>query len=107
LYLNIRLAGKSSKLAKDYGVSAKTIRDIWNGKSWTKVTGHLHAIATREGQFRHFEDCALHREWLGADQVEQRSVDQSWGVCTPDMSWELFMDARVPEDPFHFDWPHW
>lgn len=37
----IRMRGKSSKLAKKYGVSAKTVRDIWNHKSWIKATNHL------------------------------------------------------------------
>ena len=33
--------GASRKLAVNYGVSAKTIRDIWNRKSWVKATLEL------------------------------------------------------------------
>ena len=36
---NVR--GESSKLAKIYGVSSKTIRDIWNRKSWSIATKGL------------------------------------------------------------------
>jgi|APCry1669192522_1035417.scaffolds.fasta_scaffold50590_1 hypothetical protein len=32
-------------LAKQFNVSSKTIRDIWNGKTWAKVTGHVSADA--------------------------------------------------------------
>ncbi len=32
---------RSVKLARKYGVSAKTIRDIWNKKSWTCSTVQL------------------------------------------------------------------
>ena len=31
------VAGKSSLVAEMYGVSPKTIRDIWNRKTWTQV----------------------------------------------------------------------
>ena len=37
------LRGASRKLAASYGVSAKTIRDIWNRKSWVKATAGLEA----------------------------------------------------------------
>lgn len=36
---NIR--GESSKLAKQYGVSSKTIRDVWNRRSWIEATDSL------------------------------------------------------------------
>ena len=31
------VAGKSSLVAEMYGVSPKTIRDVWNRKTWTQV----------------------------------------------------------------------
>ena len=37
----MKMRGKSAKLSKLYGVSAKTIRDIWNRKTWTNATNHL------------------------------------------------------------------
>ena len=36
-----KVRGESSVLAKQYGVSPKTIRDIWNRKSWTEATAAL------------------------------------------------------------------
>jgi hypothetical protein len=38
---NLIMKGQSTKLALIYGVSAKTIRDIWNQKSWTSATSGL------------------------------------------------------------------
>ena len=44
---NGKLSLNTSKiLAKEYGVSPKTIRDIWNGRTWNHVTASL----------RHFQD---------------------------------------------------
>lgn len=34
-----RKHGDKSTLARQYGVSDRTIYDIWNGRSWTHVTG--------------------------------------------------------------------
>lgn len=36
-----KLKGKSSSVCKWYGVTSKTIRDIWNRRTWTKATHHL------------------------------------------------------------------
>ena len=38
---NAKLKGKSNRLAKQYKVSAKTIRDIWNRRTWTFATCNL------------------------------------------------------------------
>ena len=38
---HMRMKGKSAKLALRYGVSAKTIRDVWNRKTWADATAHL------------------------------------------------------------------
>lgn len=37
----IKMKGHSTHLARKYGVSSKTIRDIWNRKSWIGATAHL------------------------------------------------------------------
>lgn len=34
-------ANKSTEVANEYGVSPKTIRDVWNRKTWVKVTRPL------------------------------------------------------------------
>jgi hypothetical protein len=36
-----KMKGMSAKVSKKYGVSAKTIRDIWNRKTWTNATRAL------------------------------------------------------------------
>jgi hypothetical protein len=46
----IMLRGMSAKIAKSYGVSAKTIRDIWNRKSWVKATSGLENQYQQERQ---------------------------------------------------------
>jgi hypothetical protein len=45
---NARIRGESTKLAKRYSVSAKTIRDIWNRKSWASATAHLRCKEVRQ-----------------------------------------------------------
>ena len=35
------IKGESSKVAKLYGVSSKTIRDVWNHKTWGNATSAL------------------------------------------------------------------
>ena len=35
------LKGESVHLAKNYGVTPRTIRDIWNRHSWSYATQHL------------------------------------------------------------------
>ena len=35
------MRGEASKLAKSFGLSAKTIRDIWNKRTWTEATSDL------------------------------------------------------------------
>ncbi len=41
------MKGKSAKLSAKYGVSAKTIRDIWNRRTWTDATSPLWNIRSR------------------------------------------------------------
>jgi hypothetical protein len=38
---SLSLRGKSSPLSKFYGVSPRTIRDIWNRQTWGYATNHL------------------------------------------------------------------
>jgi hypothetical protein len=44
------LRGQSAVVSKIYGVSAKTIRDIWNHKTWVDATLHLWDPMTSIGQ---------------------------------------------------------
>eukprot|EP00291_Cryptomonas_curvata_P014215 CAMPEP_0172179230 /NCGR_PEP_ID=MMETSP1050-20130122/16499_1 /TAXON_ID=233186 /ORGANISM="Cryptomonas curvata, Strain CCAP979/52" /LENGTH=199 /DNA_ID=CAMNT_0012852083 /DNA_START=353 /DNA_END=948 /DNA_ORIENTATION=- len=53
------VAGKSSLVAELYGVSPKTIRDVWNRKTWTQVTRPMWTAEEAE----HYE-----REHMPPDQ---------------------------------------
>jgi hypothetical protein len=37
----VKTKGKSVQVSAKYGVSAKTIRDIWNRRTWTDATSFL------------------------------------------------------------------
>ncbi len=50
----VKMKGKSVTVSAKYGVSAKTIRDIWNRRTWTNATSALwsrgssiHEVACR------------------------------------------------------------
>jgi hypothetical protein len=51
------VAGKSSLVAEMYGVSPKTIRDVWNRKTWTQVKCMYHS-----GLFRSDRNSIFSRE---------------------------------------------
>ena len=36
-----RIKGRSSVVGKEFGVSAKTIRDVWSRRTWAKATASL------------------------------------------------------------------
>jgi hypothetical protein len=40
----LAMKGQSAPLAKQYGVSPKTIRDIWNRRTWAYVTIQLWCL---------------------------------------------------------------
>ncbi len=40
-----KIKGQSVHIGQKYNVSAKTIRDIWNRRTWTFATCHLWHIA--------------------------------------------------------------
>ncbi len=42
-----RLNGQSIQLGKRYNASAKTIRDIWNRRTWRFATRHLWSLTDR------------------------------------------------------------
>jgi hypothetical protein len=65
----------SGKLAKEYGISAKSVRDIWNHRTWSSVTvpyrnkihGHVRELAT---------GCVFHEVSVGG----VGGVDDAGGV---------------------------
>ena len=49
---HMKIRGESARLSKRYGVSAKTIRDIWNRKSWVSTTASLWSEETAQNKAR-------------------------------------------------------
>ena len=45
------LKGASVSISKMYKVSAKTIRDIWNRKTWACATSHLWHLTRESRQY--------------------------------------------------------
>jgi hypothetical protein len=41
-----RSIASSAAVAREYGVSPKTVRDIWNGRTWRHVAAAIHDSST-------------------------------------------------------------
>ena len=48
IFINYEVVRSATNMAKIYGVSEKTIRDIWTGRTWATVTCHLRKAYTQE-----------------------------------------------------------
>jgi hypothetical protein len=79
------LSGHSTIIAKKYNVSPKTVRDIWNNRTWTSVTHQIRRPRTSVG-------------------VVVDPSDDDWSVQAP---YDPFHQSSDPNDPFHDDWPYW
>ena len=44
----LRFRGQSAVIASRFGVSPKTVRDIWNRKTWSKITDEINSSETQE-----------------------------------------------------------
>ena len=98
------LKGKSAQVGRRYNVSAKTIRDVWNHRSWTAATCGLWELAI-----------------IPPKSIKQPPVHKTEPVIititTPPQpdDWLHYRDAWEPlpihsnenDDPFHDDWQHW
>ena len=58
-----RFSGLSVVIAEKYGVSPKTIRDIWNRRTWVFATKHLYT----ETEFRY--DSAIIRKVIISSRI--------------------------------------
>jgi hypothetical protein len=71
-----KLRGASKKLAALYGVNPKTIRDIWNRRSWGHITSDASLVKPlfephEDTLLRSFDD-PFHADWLGSlKRIEQ------------------------------------
>jgi hypothetical protein len=63
------VAGKSSLVSEIFGVSPKTIRDVWNRKTWTQVSLHIPLRCTSSS-----------RSYVAAMSDHSASLDGGGGV---------------------------
>ena len=96
-------------IALEYGVSSKTVRDIWCARTWHLQTMHLDPMRpqrppARPGRPRGSKDKAPRRyraNWhpnkQAADAADARGPEDARAL--------LYGDDE--NDPFHDDWPHW
>lgn len=86
-------------LAEQFGVSMKTVRDIWNHKSWGKATKHLW----EDDQTSDAVQYHLHQKGL---LVPMEQGQGALGVLAAH-NVDCLPESHHPEDPFHEDWPYW
>lgn len=74
------LKGQSSILAQQYGVSAKTIRDIWSHRSWTSVTYKLqHPAPTSDENWQQSDVTdPFHNDWPHWDTASEILTRAVW-----------------------------
>lgn len=87
-----RLRGQGEIVARQFNVSAKTVRDIWNHRSWALETCDLWHLSA--------SNAVASIEWQSMDfpLVENRDL------C---LDLRPIADSCDSIDPFHDDWPHW
>ena len=97
----------SSNVALKYGVSEKTIRDIWNGRTWHSETQHMDTLRPARtvlppGRPLGRKDSAPRRRNANHSQMLSELIDSANDsvVSTIEPSNDL-------NDPFHDDWPFW
>jgi hypothetical protein len=106
------LRGKSTFIARMYKVSAKTIRDIWNRKTWTFATCRLWH------RDRSFHTSHFPHQVKDPSQTKypENKQEQSTGVVSFMSVFEdfefsqernRFLSPFEESDPFHSDWPYW
>lgn len=93
------LRGKASVIAKQYGVSPKTIRDIWNHKTWYEATFRLWDPRF----FNNNDNIVLESPMSFIIEEATNLNNESNDIEIPDLidSNEIFVD------PFHDDWNYW
>ena len=89
-------------IGKIYNVSAKTIRDIWNRRSWRRETFHLWHLMKR---YHNMHDQSVDHTQSTDSKLSATSLDTH-------TSWNYLYQETLPasssdEDPFHDDWPYW
>ena len=99
----------STAVAQKYGVSSKTVRDIWCARTWHLQTMHLDPMRpqrppARPGRPRGSKDKAP-RRFNAKHHPNQQAADAA-DARGPEDACALF-DNEDENDPFHHDWQHW
>ena len=96
----------SGMIGKIYNVSAKTIRDIWNRRSWRHETFHLWHLSKDKN--------CLPDQSVDYAQIVTQSTDCKPSAILPNahtpqnfQHQETLPASSSNEDPFHDDWPYW
>ena len=98
----------SVQVGKLYNVSPKTIRDIWNRRSWRSETSHLWHLT--KGQHNMHNQPADHTN--SVDHTQSTDCKSSAILPNTPASWNYQHQETLPtssseEDPFHDDWQYW
>ena len=118
-------------VALDFGISEKTVRDIWRGRTWHRETLHLdpcrpERVIALPGRPLGRKDSAPRRRGksrrISTSRPEVPSPDDTRNKGTnsseTNLAWSpsYFSAAHCQSatppplflnDPFHDDWPHW
>ena len=126
----------SAAVAFDFGISEKTVRDIWRARTWHRETLHLdpcrpaRAMALpgrplgrkdsaprRRGPRRRGKTSKLTRRQVVSSPADETTMNNSDTSKTDRFCTSSFSSAErqrlgMPpplffDDPFHDDWPHW
>ena len=95
---------KPKAIASRYGVSEKSIRDIWNGRTWAKETKHLDPLRvanTRKklGRPHGSKDRTKRLRTTGTVKKNRFTIDDQLH------EWRIwFCNPTKPTDPFARDW---
>ena len=110
-------------LASLYGVSVKTIRDVWNGRTWYRSTCHLdpskvinlHRLQRKRGRPLGAKDSKPRVVIPIRDEVICHPPPTE--PCLPEAAGLMDVRGWLDEgsfavssdwdDPFHDDWPFW
>jgi hypothetical protein len=110
------LKGQSELIAQQYGVAPKTVRDIWNRRSWTNTTYILwieeaSIVHNRPRNNSAFTTDPFRNDW--SPPAEETHSWSYWGGTHCSKTDPLYDDwlywhrITPDDDPFHDDWQHW
>ena len=85
-------------VASSYGMSEKAVRDIWNGRTWAKVTSRIIGVRRRPVQ-------PVGRPLGRKDSKPRIKMAKSGGTGIDEQLfvWETEPPSLVLEDPFQLD----